>query len=97
MSKQKVLIEWADAYAHEGSWIFLSDIVDEGEYLVESIGFLIEPGEGGQTGHLTIAQSLGKDNAGDHIINIPLGMVRKVSLLDDEPLRLVDFLKYRKK
>lgn len=97
MSRQMVLVEWADAYAHEGSWIYISDLVDKGEYPVVSIGWLLETGDGGQTGHVTLAQSIGHDDAADHIINIPVGMVRRIAVLDDQPVKLADFIRARSK
>lgn len=79
---QPVLITWADAHAHEGSWVYINDIEDTGEYLVTSVGWLLPPGEGGFSNHASIAQSHGPDNAIDHIIHIPTGMIRSVQYLE---------------
>jgi len=75
-------VEWADAHAGEDSWVHISDIEDIGEYVVTSVGLLLLPGDGGQTGHISLALSIGKDDCVDGIINIPFGMVRSVYLLD---------------
>lgn len=82
MSRKVVLVSWADAHANEeGSWVHIPDIIDKGDYIVTSVGILLETGAGGQTGHVTIAQSLGPDEFADHIINIPNGMVKNLSVL----------------
>lgn len=82
MDLPMVFVLWADAYANEeGSWVFLNSIKDEGEYLVRTVGWLLEPGSGGQTGHVSVAQSYGKDGVADHILNIPNGMVREMQYL----------------
>lgn len=88
-----VLVEWADAYADENTWRFIEDIEDEGDYTVTTIGWLLEVGDGGQTGHVSVAQSIGiRDDAVDHIINIPQGMVRKLLTLSVDADRLQHFL-----
>lgn len=77
MSRKIVLVTWADAHAdQEGSWVHLPDIEDKGEYIVTSVGIVLEVGDGGQTGHLSIAQTVAPDDFADHIINIPNGMIR---------------------
>lgn len=83
MTRKMVQVLWADAHANEdGAWVYLKSVKDEGEYIVESIGWLLEVGDGGQSGHVTIAQSIGvRDNVADHIINIPNGMVRSLRYL----------------
>jgi hypothetical protein len=82
MKRKVVLVTWADAHAHEdGTWVHISDIVDKGDYIVTSTGILLEQGEGGQTGHISIAQSVGPDEYADHIINIPNGMVKTMTVL----------------
>jgi len=94
MDRPFVRIEWADAHAHdEDSWVYLSNVPDRGEYLVSSIGHLLALGDGGQTGHVSIAQSIGvRDDAGDHIIHIPVGMVRNLWVLKGRPITLEKLL-----
>lgn len=77
-----VHVRWADAWADgDPGWRHLEEIEDEGEYLVDTVGWLLHVGDGGQTGHVTVAQSIGeRDDAVDHVINIPLGMVRTISV-----------------
>jgi hypothetical protein len=81
--RDMVLVVWADAHAEDTSgWAFLGDIPDRGEYVVESVGWLLPVGHGGQTGHISVAQSLTqRDDAVDHIVHIPTGMVRGLFLL----------------
>jgi hypothetical protein len=78
-----VYVEWADAHADEGgSWVELRGVKNLGEYLVASAGLLLPVGLGGQSGHVSIAQSWGlRDDVGDHIIHIPVGMIRTLRVL----------------
>lgn len=74
-----VLVEWADAHAGPGHWSDLDE--DTGEHIVRTSGFLITEEMGGKKLHLTIAQSQTPDGFYDHVIYIPTGMVRTVSIL----------------
>ena len=66
-----VLVRWADAHAHEGSWVYLSEMEDTGEYIVASVGWLLTSDTGGKQDHVSICQSHGiADDAADHIIHI---------------------------
>jgi len=79
---QMVLVKWADAHAYEGgAWVYAQDIEDTGEYIVQSVGWLLTEDNGAFKNHMSIAQSWGADDAIDHIINIPTGMVRSVQFL----------------
>lgn len=82
MSDRKmVLVRWADAHAHEDGWTYLHEIEDTGEYIVSSVGWRLSPGDGGKEDHISLAQSIGTDDAADHIIHIPEAMVRTLSEL----------------
>lgn len=82
MSRKIVLVTWADAHANEeGGWVQLHEIEDKGDYIVTSVGILLEVGDGGQTGHVSIAQTVAPDDFADHIINIPNGMVKALMVL----------------
>jgi photosystem II stability/assembly factor-like uncharacterized protein len=82
MSRKIVLVTWADAHAdQEGSWVHIPDIEDKGDYIVTSVGILLEPGDGGQTGHVSLAQTVAPDDYADHIVNIPNGMVKNLLVL----------------
>ena len=74
-------VEWADAFATSSTWQFADEIDDTGEHLVRSSGWLLMPGSGGQSGHISLAQSVGPEQSVDHIINIPIGMIRKIHRL----------------
>ncbi len=75
-----VLISWADAHAGHGGWLSLSDYEDDGECLVNSVGFLVPPGEGGKKDHVTLWQTI-SDGEGIHPFHIPVSMVRNTKLL----------------
>ena len=61
--------------------MYAQDIEDTGEYIVQSVGWLLTEDNGAFKNHLSVAQSWGADDAIDHIINIPTGMVRSVQFL----------------
>jgi photosystem II stability/assembly factor-like uncharacterized protein len=83
MSRKIVVISWADAHAdQEGSWVHIPDIEDKGDYLVTTVGVVLEAGNGGQTGHVSVAQTISNDEFADHIINIPVGMIKTMRVLD---------------
>jgi len=77
---EMVSVRWADAHAGEGHWSLLED-EDTGEHIVETVGLLVPPGEGGKKEHLTIAQSISPDGFVDHVIFIPVSMSRSVTFL----------------
>lgn len=91
MSRQFALIIWADAHADaEGTWTPLSEIEDSGEYLVQSVGWLLTVGDGAKTDHVSLAQSITPDDMGDHIIHIPKAMVRQTHILNSSTYSLTD-------
>jgi hypothetical protein len=71
-----VYVKWHDAHAVAPSWICLDDIDDE-PAIVESVGWVLH---GKKDGHIVLAQSI-TDNEGDHILAIPVGMVRSMKVL----------------
>ena len=76
-----VLVRWADAHSGIGHWHELEETAeDDTEYLVQSVGWLIPTDKGGKQGHVTLAQSLTPDDMVDHILHIPKGMVRKMTV-----------------
>lgn len=75
-----VLVRWADAHAGVEHWHALSDLEDDGEYIVQTVGWLIPADEGGKNGHVTLAQSWTMDEQVDHVIHIPVAMVRSMSV-----------------
>ena len=70
-----VEIYWADAHAGEGRWSDLEE-TDSGEHIVRTCGYKIDEQHGGKKLHVTIAQSFTPDGFYDHVIYIPVGMVR---------------------
>jgi len=75
-----VLVEWADAHAGPGHWSDLDE--DTGEHIVRTAGFLVTEEMGGKKLHITIAQSHTPDGFFDHVIYIPSGMVRLITILN---------------
>lgn len=80
MRFERVSIQWADAHAGEGHWDTL-DPEDKEEHIVITCGFIIPTIDGGKPGHCTIAQSVSPDEFVDHVIHIPVGMLRSVTFL----------------
>jgi hypothetical protein len=74
-----VLVEWADAHCDEAGWIS-TDLDDEGECVVASVGFLVTTEDGGKPKHVTIWQSL-CDDEGIGRFHIPVDMVRNLKVL----------------
>lgn len=75
-----VLVRWADAHAGVEHWHSLEELEDDGEYIVQSVGWLIPVGDGGKDGHVTLVQSLTEDEQVDHVLHIPVAMVRSVAV-----------------
>jgi hypothetical protein len=73
------LVVWADAHSDSSGWTGRDHVSEEGEYLVNSIGWLLTEQDGGKTSHVTLCQSYTPDEDVDHILHIPQGMVRKMS------------------
>lgn len=80
MKPDTVEVVWADAHAGAGHWAELED-ADTGEHLVQTCGYLIDETNGGKKLHITVAQSSTPDGFYDHVIYIPTGMVRKMTIL----------------
>jgi hypothetical protein len=76
-----VKVLWADAHAGDGGWQELDDYQDDGEVLVHTVGFRVDPGQPSyKIGHITVWQSLsGRD--GIHPFHIPVDMVRHIVIL----------------
>jgi hypothetical protein len=75
------LVYWADACGGDAGWLTLEDVEDDGEVLVQSIGFLIPTEDpGAKQNHLTLLQSF-HDGEGINLFYIPVAMVRKIILL----------------
>ena len=52
-----VYVIWHDAHAGTDTWHHLDELVrDEDPYVVHSIGWVLEVGQGGKPNHLSIAQ-----------------------------------------
>ena len=77
-----VYVKWNDAHAVAPSWFALDDIVDE-PAIVESVGWLVP---NAIAGHIVLAQSVLGDE-GDHILAIPVGMVREMRTLFSDLLQ----------
>lgn len=73
-----VAITWADAHADCAEWTGLTDMEDDGDFLVRSVGILLV---GAKRGHISIAQSITPDEDVDSVLHIPKGMVRRLEAL----------------
>ena len=76
-----VRVVWADAHSGPQEWQPLESLELAGEYLVESVGHLVPVTQGGKVDHVTLAQSITPEAHVDHVIYIPLGMVRSMETL----------------
>jgi hypothetical protein len=86
MSYAVVWVEWADAHTSEGGWLELDDYSDDGEVLVNTVGFLVPVGDpGSKEGHVSIWQTLCQGE-GIHGFHIPVQMVREIKVLGAFPL-----------
>lgn len=78
-TEEIIMVQWIDAHAgDEGGWHGL-DPDDKDEYINRTVGFLIPTGEGGKPNHVTIGQSISQEGLFDHVIHIPLIMVKSMT------------------
>ena len=85
-NKTIVLVQWADTHMSDSGWLDLDKYEDDGEMLVDTVGFLIPVGEpGSKDQHVTVWQTLCKGE-GIHAIHIPVGMVGDIKVLDTTSL-----------
>ena len=76
------LVYWADACGGDPGWLTLDDVDDDGETLVQSVGFLVPTGDAGaKKDHITLLQTF-HDGDGINLFYIPVGMMRKIILLN---------------
>ncbi len=74
MTDRRTIVVWHDAHTDRaGGWV-LPENRDMEPYTVTSIGFRVDD----KPGHVSIAQSVGDDEALDSILHIPEGMVQSV-------------------
>lgn len=76
-----VHVRWADAHDGAHGWQELDNYEDDGEVLIDTVGFLIPADEpGGKRDHVTVWQTI---NHGEGInpFHIPVGMVRTLTVL----------------
>lgn len=77
-----VFIRWADAHCGDGGWLGLEDYEDDGECIVETVGFLVPSDEpGGKDKHVTVWQTY-MDGEGINPFHIPVGMIRGIFVLN---------------
>ena len=83
-SKTIVHVRWADAHMSESGWLEMEDYIDDGETIVDTVGFLVPIGEpGSKDKHVTVWQSLCR-NEGIHAMHIPVAMVREMRVVNPE-------------
>lgn len=78
MKGKLVRVRWHDAHSCGDGWQAIEEI-DAEPYVVDSIGYVIV---GAKPGHIVLAASA-SDDAVDHVLAVPLGMVREVVELND--------------
>ena len=76
-----VYIQWADTHSGGTGWTAISDI-DQDEYIISSCGYLLSIGDGGKENHVTLYQSRSEDDDLDHILHIPVAMIRNIKAVD---------------
>lgn len=83
-NKTIVHVRWADAHMSQSGWLEMDDYIDDGETIVDTVGFLIPIGEpGSKDKHVTVWQSLCRDE-GIHAMHIPVAMVREMKVVNPE-------------
>jgi hypothetical protein len=76
------LIKWSDAHAGDGGWLSMDDYEDDGDYIITTVGFLVPADQaGGKQNHVSVWQTI-TDGEGIHPMHIPVGMVKKIILLN---------------
>ena len=83
-----VLVTWHDAHSGAESWINIKDL-DTEPAEVQSVGFLLATSDGGKPDHVTLYQSRNEDSL-DHVLHIPVGMVRTMKVLMDLEINTPD-------
>lgn len=77
--KSIVIVEWADAHQATDSWTAIDDLDDDGERLIQTVGFVLPVDEGGKDNHVTIFQSFDEEqDMVDNVLHIPVGMVKSM-------------------
>ena len=79
-----VLVIWHDAHAACQGWEYLDELIDDGDYVVKSIGYLIDSKKYGKKKHISIAQSISEEDCVDSVLHIPKAMVQKIIILIEE-------------
>jgi hypothetical protein len=72
-----VVVRWADAHSGASSWVSIDELDKTGEVVICSVGFLLPVEHGGRDHHVTLVQSF-DDTHVDHVLHIPVGMVRSM-------------------
>jgi hypothetical protein len=83
-----VLVTWHDAHSGAESWINIKDL-DTEPAEVQSVGFLLATSDGGKPDHVTLYQSRNEDSV-DHVLHIPVGMVKTIKVLMDLEINTSD-------
>jgi len=81
MTETIVEITWADTHSGGTGWTPISEI-DQAEYIIKSSGYLLAVGDGGKENHVTLYQSRSEDDDLDHILHIPVAMIRTIKSVD---------------
>ena len=81
-----VFVTWHDAHSGAESWINIKDL-DTEPAEVQSVGFLLATSDGGKPDHITLYQSRNEESV-DHVLHIPVGMVKTIKVLMDMEIKI---------
>ena len=79
---QLVAVTWADAHSLDSfDWKSVKDLnLDDGEYLITSVGYKL-PDPISKKKHLVIYQSRTFDGDLDHVLCVPIAMIRSIRVI----------------
>ncbi len=79
---QLVAVTWADAHSLDSfDWKSVKDLnLDDGDYLITSVGYKL-PDPISKKKHLVIYQSRTADGDLDHVLCVPVAMIRSIRVL----------------
>ena len=83
--KTIVEITWADTHSGGTGWMPISGI-DQAEYVISSCGYILAVSDGGKKNHVTLYQSRSEDDDLDHVLHIPVAMIRNIKSVDSTHL-----------
>ena len=75
------VVIWRDAHSLGDEWITAADAAEGGDYVVTTVGWLLNEDSGGKAGHISIVRSITQDDYLDSVLHIPEQLVlRQIDL-----------------